>query len=165
MRAPDLDGPYGKAWQIAPTTRRTLDHEAHVDGWLVERPGAHMLWRHWMVACISLRDIPGVPPAVKRYPEAEFELSIVTADPGTPAKPAVLTIEEAEANGLALLQPPDVVFQFHGVPELEARTICKLVVDTIVNKGVSPDSDFRQWWMDTLRATVEHYKAGKHPTN
>jgi hypothetical protein len=134
--------------------------------WLVNGP-YHPLWSWWYVSCISLRDVPGVPPANKRYPEAEYELIVFSLNPDPkPPRPKVPDLDALAAGdatrGLpGFLHPPDVVFQFHGVSEQQAEQILELAVDRIV-AGQSCDSDFRSWWTAALESTVEHYRNGRH---
>lgn len=155
MRDPDKRGLGTEAWR---SRMASVDEDprvaANIEGWVVKGP-YHPAWSYWMVGCIDLAEHPGVDPPKKQYPEAEFEVMIVSLDPKCyppdPDSPA----------GLTFLTPPDLVFQFDGVTREQAGEICSLVVDHALN-GRSLDSDFRAWWESALRETVAHYKAGRH---
>ncbi len=72
MREPDYSRENRRAWKSqAEHTKK--EHQGHLATFLVNSPIAHPIWSYWMVALVHLRDIPGVPPARKHYPDAEFE--------------------------------------------------------------------------------------------
>lgn len=54
---------------------------AVVKAWLLTLPGHHPLWQHYCLSVISLADIPGVPPAVKQFPEATHEILLMAMNP------------------------------------------------------------------------------------
>ncbi len=157
-REPDVKGPYGRAWFIE--TKRP-EHAACLGSWIVNVPGAHPYWEHWLVALVHLREVPGVAPAKKKYPEAEFEFSIQSINPETCPEPDPDKAEE----GYPLLQPVDVVEQFHGVSDRDARRIVDTCIEAMVHGRISPDQDFRPMWNRTIQGTVAHFRAGKHPEN
>lgn len=132
---------------------------ACIAAWLVDRPGAHPWWHHYLVSVVHLRDVPGVPPAKKSYPEAAYEFQIVSIDPERCPSP------QPDANGYPMLLPPDVIYQFHGVTEEDAVRICELAI-TAISKGLlSPDSDFASAWKESLSKTVKHFVEGRHVIN
>lgn len=175
MREPDKSG-VAKAWRIDPNAEQI---QAHIESfgypptgigptWLIHGP-YHPFWSWWYAALITLDEVPGVPSAHKQYPEARYELMIMSLNPGgNPdlGRPAVPDLEKLEAGdtmgGLpGFLTPPDLQYQFHGVDDEQAVAILETVVDAIVS-GHSCDSDFRDWWRRSLDATVEHYEMGMH---
>src|SRR6266576_2963254 len=97
MRKPDLQSISVKAWQININEKLQKAHTKEfgypstgIDTWLVN--GAfHPFWSWWHIGVISLKDFPGMPPAHKKYPEAEYEFSIFALnpdpDPGRPKIP------------------------------------------------------------------------------
>lgn len=156
MRDPDMAGPCGRAW----TYRIPKENNSGVAAWLVNRPGAHPFWQWWFVAMIHLRDTPGLPPAYKRYPEAEYEFMIYSIDPTDCPNP-----EPDDPDGYPALSPIDVVEQFHGVSDVDASRICEGAIRAIVNGVASPDQDYRSVWRAMLETTVQHFKEGRHPTS
>lgn len=153
MRDPDVSGQFGRAWlsRIKPSKP---DHSACLACWVMHRPGAHPAWAWYVVTIIHLRDIPGVRPAVKRYPEAALELSVYALDPDRP-----VDIDEGPWH---FLMPCELEYQFHGVSDRDATRICETYVRGCVVHGASPDSDLRLWWMRHLDATVDHFRSGAH---
>lgn len=159
MRDPDLQGPYGRGWQLKHIETRP-DHQASLGTWLVNCPNAHPFWHWWMVGMVSLRDIPGVKPATKRYPEAEYEFMIYSINPEECPNP-----EPDDPEGYPHLLPVDVVEQFHGVTERDAGRILTSAIQAIMNGVLSPDQDYRQAWKASLAATVQHFSSGHHVEN
>lgn len=164
MRDPDLSG-VARAWRLNINASMS---EAHRREWGYDHTGIatwyvcgpyHPFWSWWYIGLISLADVPGVPPANKVYPEAEYELTFVSLD-GDPNLDA-LEQGRLEDRGYTFLSPPDLVFQFNGVTREQAVEIAEAAVRMIV-AGQSCDSDFREWWRGALETTVQHYKEGIH---
>ena len=143
MRLPDLEQGGIKAWRLEPSG-------ATVAHWLVQ--GAfHPAWNQWIVACITLADSPGFPPAKRHYPEAEHEIDILSLNPEHPF---------IEGEELHWLTPPDLTCQFDGVTDAQATEVVEGMVRAILSGEASPDSDWRSWWETSIAATVAHFKAG-----
>lgn len=165
VRDPDKTG-VAKAWKIEPTDEAIRQHveswghaPTPVRTWYVNGP-YHPLWSWWMVGVISLADVPGVPPAIKQYPEAEYEFTIYSLS-GVPNIEALDRGDLANRGFDAILQPADVTFHFHGVNDRQAAEICDAAVAAIC-AGQSCDRDFREWWKGALTSTVTHYALGVH---
>lgn len=163
-RDPDLQG-VARAWRINITDAARAAHEKEwgneetgIAVWMVNGP-YHPFWSWWYVGVISLKDLPGVPPAHKQYPEAEYEYSVYSCE----GEPDIAAMEsgDLENRGFGFLQPADVIFHFHGVTDDQAEKIAEAAVAAIVG-GQSCDSDFREWWKSALATTVEHYVLGTH---
>ncbi len=153
---PDKDG-HAKAWSI-PLKPQSPAEEACLACWVVHATWAHAFWSYWGITLVHLRDMPGVPSAHKNYPQAEYELVIAAIDPDE-------CPPDRDAFVPAYLHPIDVVKQFDGVRDRDAVRIVELAVDAIVAGQLSPDQDYRRTWNRVIDATVEHFKAGKHPEN
>lgn len=153
MRTADFKGPMGEAWTL-PLKVGIPAQYAAVYAALIHAPNAHPLWHWHLLNLVSLRDIVGVRPATKRYPEAEYELSVFAIDPKENPDP--------DEPGWSLLQPFDVLEQFHGIDAYQARQLGELSTRACVDGVLVPDSDFRQSWSETIRSTVEHFRKGKH---
>ncbi len=154
MREFDLVGQCGKAWLLKMPED---SQKAGLASWLVNRPGAHPYWQWWLVGVTHLRDVPGMKPAHKKYPEAEYEFLIFSIDPTACPNP-----EPDDPNGYPHLTPIDVVEQFHGIKDSDAVRLCEGAVQGIVNGVISPDQDYRSMWSQMIAGTVAHFSQGKH---
>ena len=164
MRDPDKQQGPTRAWLIAKSAVTRPDQEATIAGWLVNGP-FHPLWQWWMLSIVHLRDLPGVPPAQKRYPEAEYEFMIVSLNP----EKGVPDIDELERTGTwgdpekpPFLTPIDVTEQFHGITDAQAHEIAEKAVNAILDGWISPDQDFRSSWSRVIASTIDHYRRGVH---
>lgn len=157
LRVPDKAGPVPDGdggW----TARRAWLGQMPSEGsprlrvWLMEVPGAHAFWCHWIVSLVHLRPMEGVRPAVKAYPEAEYELSVMALDPQKP-------IDIDVKGDFTLLQPLDLVFQFHGVSDANAVALADWYVENVMtNPTLSPDSDFKALWQRRLAIMVDTFQ-------
>lgn len=152
MREADQTGSVGCAWKLQSDPKSP----ACLVAWLVDRPGAHPWWHCYIVSVVHLRDAPGVEPAKKSYPEAAYEFQIITINPEECPTP------DPDAKDFPLLLPPDVIYQFHGVTDEEAVRIGALAITAIVDGLLSPDTDFKSAWKDSLAKTVKHFVEGRH---
>lgn len=161
-RAPDFRGVgEWKAWRCRlPTVLEKPDHQATVAGWLLFCPGAHLAWSYWWITLVHLRDIPGVPPAKLRFPGAGWEVLCMAQEPDHAPDPD-------DATGtLRFLTPLDWVVQFGDVANDEQATrVIEAVVDLIMSGRVSPDQDFRSFWMRSIPDTAACHATGKHERN
>lgn len=147
MRTPDRETPTARAWQSRFPDPLPPESAASVASWVVSGP-FHPAWSYWMIGAVDLRERPGVPPAVKKYPEAEFEILIASLDPreGEP---------DPDGKGtLAWMTPLDLVFQCDGVTAEDVQAIVAEMVDLILAARMSPDQDFRRSWEEWLTAKV-----------
>jgi hypothetical protein len=103
-REPDFSG-VGRAWEMRMGPQARPDQAATIVGYVVTGP-FHPMWSWWMVAVIHLRKIPGTHPAHKHYPEAEYELMIVSLDPETPPD-----LAETFPQEIRQLLPPDADYR------------------------------------------------------
>lgn len=153
-----MTGRVGRAWKVSIPPGSPSDWSATVASYLVNVVGAHPFWTWWAVSVVSLRQIEGVAPAHKSYPEAEYEFLIVTINPEHPPDP------DAVGDGYRFLMPPDVVEQFHGLNDEEVAKLCMMSASIIVQGKASPDQDWRSWWKAAIPNTVKHIALGGHPT-
>lgn len=166
MRDPDFSG-IARAWKINHTQNQEIEHtkswgyeSSSLRDYVINGP-YHPFWSWWYLGLIHLRDIPGVPPPQKTYPEAEYELMCLSLNPdpkdGRPSIPDLDKIEEGDVeNGLpGFLTPADWIVQFHGVTDEQAIEVCDLAARAIAN-GMSCDVDYRSWWNQAIPNTVKH---------
>ena len=167
-RAADFTG-IAKVWKIAHSKELAAAHvssfgyaDSGICTYLVNGP-YHPFWSWWYVAIVSLAPVDGAPPAKRQYPEAEYELMIMSIDPSECA-PDVAAIErgDLEHRGFeGFLSPPDLVYQFHGITSEQAEQLGDRVALLIAN-GQSCDVDFRGLWEGALTETVAHIISGAH---
>lgn len=153
-RPADRAGPAASAWLVE-REPKTLDHTATLAVWIIDHRNAHPVWNQWMLGLVHLRDIDGVKPAAKAYPEAEFEVVVHALDPQHQVT------DPNAAERLYLLTPPDVVKQFHGVSDEVATFIVERLVEQVVAGHLSPDQDHRTMWNRMIDSTVAHFR-GEH---
>lgn len=157
---PTIQGSAGKAWNLerAPKPDDPPDWQGALAQWLIYQPGVNAFWSYWRMDLIHLRPIEGVRPAHKHYPEAEYEMIFVALDPDSTPNPAY------PDTCARFLDPPDLVYQFHGLNDVQAKHLLELAVRYCCDGGASPDSDWRSRWRDQiLPNTIEHIKnPGSH---
>lgn len=153
--APTFEGKFGKAWEVK---KPDDGPDAGIVAYQVNRPGAHPWWEWWVVSVVSLRDIDGIPVARKSYPEATHEFVIASLSPDDP-----VPMPDDPAPKYCYLTPIDVVHQFHGLDDGQAKDLCAAAIKAIVIAGISPDQDFRAFWKNLLTNTIQHIALGGHP--
>ena len=141
-RIPDLIGIAGKAWKQDLEGYRKL-HPEEADGalcgWIVFDPCAHPLWHYYLVCCVFLRAVPGVPPAKINLAGATHEIFVIAFDP--------------DQKRIPLNDPPRMLtpinFAGQWISESDEQAIAKVegAVMEIVRGTLSPDTDFIQQWV------------------
>ena len=153
MREPDeLGAGTWKAWRSRAVDARS--YPAHLELWLLYCPGAHLAWAYHALGLVTLRDTPGLPPAVKSRPDATHEFMCMALHPDHEPDP--------DDPPWEFLQPPNWIHQIAGGTDDVARRIAHMVVQQIMTGRTSPDTDFANYWMASIDATVEHFRSGKH---
>lgn len=153
---PTTQGEFGKAWVV-----QADPSKGSITSFQLERPHAHPWWSWYVVSVVHLRDIEGSRPATKLYPEAEYEFQIIALHPDDPVPdPGEIT---SGKNNYSFLTPLNVVHQFHGLNDAQAKELCEKAVEAIVKIGISPDSDYRRHWFELINNTVQHMALGGHP--
>jgi hypothetical protein len=147
-RAPDLTGPAGEAWDLP--LRGNM-----VSSWLVHCPSAHPLWKWWTVCVVDLRNPRTGWGSRKAYPGAEFEFVIAAVDPYACPEPDPALWGE----GYTELVPADVVKQFHGVTDEQARHLTATAVQAILAELLSPDEDQRKRWVTSIETMVKSLRS------
>jgi hypothetical protein len=193
MRPPDLANEAGtiRAWRWTATPGvGPADWQAGLATWFIQAdPGVlDPVFSGWFVGGVSLRDIEGVPPAHRKYPDAQYELVCLTIDPESGVGPEHYeTTASGGDNGRTgfLLKPPDIVYQCHGTDDAGAMGVLDAFIRAVVQGGLSPSrppastvSDLERGgtlfdarpahafdadWRRRLDATVEHFATGHWP--
>ena len=164
MRRPDLIRAQTKAWKLPASAQATPDQAATISAWVVNGP-FHPFWSWWLISAIHLRDLPGVRPAHREFPEAGHEFIIVSLNPER-GEPDIEAIERAEDWGdpsvARFLVPPDLVYQVGGISDEQAAQCLDLMVQAIIDGRMSPDQDYREAWKESIAGTLEHLASGQH---
>lgn len=159
MRNPDITGPLGRAWRVAPETQHERpDTTATLAQWLLTVPAAHPVWHSYALAVVHLRDIPGVKPAVKQTPDATHEVILFALNPEKD-----LPDPDDGRFRPALLTPANLVEQVQALTDEQAVAIAEGLARAFVLGHASPDTDFRAHTQALIRNTVEHVVLGGHP--
>jgi hypothetical protein len=155
MRPPDLAGPLARAWDVIgrkdELARDDLQQQAALAAWFLHAPAAHPCWQWYALSVVRLSDVPGYPPALRRYPAAQYELLVAAISPEDSQD-----FDPGTARVYRMLTPFDHVIQFHGVTEGQAARVAAELAGR-VTMGLSPDQDFRPVWcrlVDDLLASM-----------
>lgn len=148
---PTMRGKLGNAWLIdaeALCRRHNIvdDPRASVTlpSWIASAAYAHPMWSHYLIACIALRDVPGVPKAKVNLAGATHEVMVFALDPNI--KPAV------DDNPRAL-HPINFVGQFIEADDLLAAARVQQAVQDVIDGTLNPDTDFRSLWVARFSAS------------
>lgn len=153
---PVMKGKLGSAWLIdmqAVSRRRGIENDPRADVtlpcWIVRAPYAHPLWSHYVVMCIALRDVPGVPKATIHLEGATHEVMVFALDPDT--RPALNDYPR-------MLQPINFTGQFIEADDLAAAARVQQAVQDVIDGTLNPDTDYRRHWVE--RFSGSNLKAG-----
>lgn len=117
---------------------------------VITSSGEHAFWSNYLLSICHLKDVEGTEPAIKHYPEAEYELLVMALDPES--KPD-------DANTWKYLTPPNVVVQFHGCDEEGAKKVGEKIVEQIKDGALfmepSGISGAREQWKGYVQHEVE----------
>jgi hypothetical protein len=146
MRAADYQHPSGewRAWKCEPTP----DAPACLALYLLFCPGAHAAWSWWQLSLCHLRDLAGLPPASKQFPEATHEILILSINP------EACPLPDPDSPPWPYLTPFDLVEQVMTNDE-NGKQILARMVETIMTGRVSPDVDFRRYWQQFIQAAAQ----------
>jgi hypothetical protein len=146
-----ITGPHGHAFllDIDEISRRnpkpnSLPRELTLDSWIVHAPWAHPVWPNYLLCCISLRAVPGWPPAKINLEGATHEVMLFALDPDSPPTADAMP---------KLLHPSNFVGQFIETSDTAANERIKACVQDIVHGKLNPDTDARQQWVDRFSAS------------
>jgi hypothetical protein len=154
---PDVaTGPYGTARRIPPANYRA-HKPAGVDGWIITAPYWHPFWSQYMLAVVSLADIPGQPDAVRHYPDATHELHVVALNPDHGPYDAALI---GPPGTIHFLTPVNVVEQITTTHD-QARRLTELCARAVVDGLLTPETGdapdrIRAAWRTAIHQTLDH---------
>lgn len=144
-KTPDIEGVYGRAWKqdFESFKRRNpgLPADSSVCGWIVSAPWAYPLRSCYMIACVSLKDSPGLQPAKVMLPGATHEVFVVALDPEQKRIPL--------NDSPKMLRPVNFAGQWVAASDDDARLkIEGCVKEIVIHATLSPDIDFIRQWVD-----------------
>ena len=160
--APTFEGVAGQVWEFAPPADSDDPRLATTipGSYLIYAPAAHPFWAwHTLVGVNLTVELPGVEPPQRQYPEAEYELMEWALHPDTPPPDPR---QSPTIGDMVLMEPPDIVQQFHGTGDEGAAELLSLCARACSTGLLVPDSDYRGLWEKTVKATAEHYQPGGH---
>lgn len=119
-----LSGPAGSAVECVPPISPLFP--ASLAAWFLQIPGASPAWDTFLVCLITLSDLPGYPPANRKYPEAQYELLVTALHPEpNPTADDMTTWHH--------LTPLNYVTQFHGCTDSQALQLTEHVVRMFID--------------------------------
>jgi hypothetical protein len=139
----DLVGPMGRAWRLDMQAISAQDPSGPpasvtVASWLVHAPFAHPLFPTYQVACIHLRDAPGLQPAKIMLAGATHEVIVLALHPEQRLRLDVMPQP---------LQPVNFIGQFVAADDDAAATCIRHSVSEIVQGALSPDTEHSSAWV------------------
>ena len=148
--------------------------ETTVACWFMHLPdqAAGNAWDRYMLSAVTLADMPGYPPANRRYPAAEYELLLLALAPDKHPTPD-------DPESWEPMDPPNVIEQFHGISRDQVVQLVgdlaqacidgHLMAEMSVYVYTGPHAgklmvvqQLREKWTDTVRAGVHHLQTGGH---
>lgn len=138
QRDPDVSGPAARAWLCRRTPAERAEWPGTVDSWLVVVNGAHLGWSVFVAALMTLRDVPGFPPAKVAIAGATHELMVwATDDRELSVDPDV---GETVAR-LPPLEPPNYGRQFRVESDVQATQVAMAIVTAFCRGGLPIEPD------------------------
>lgn len=144
---PVLTGEGTKAWLTNSAEGRRIkklrdDEDACIMHWIIEAPWAHPAWHSYSLVVIHLRPMLG--NEVKLFlPMATHELWLFALDPEKDRNPLINT----GITDNHWLAPINFAAQFTEISDELAKERVQAVVQRIVDRKLSPDTDFRADWV------------------
>lgn len=150
---PDAVGPGGTARRALLTPLQRAQHPAALDVWLAHCPSYHPAWAHYVCALCHLRPIPNDPtPVALHYPGAQYEIIVYASEPPPAPEDHMRWYE-------AVLNPVNLVYQFHGVTDEQARGVLARLVRAFCEGTCSADTDFRRLQESLLDKWISEARA------
>lgn len=149
-----ITGPYGTASQIPPG--HLTDTPATLAAWIISAPHWHPAWSQYLLAVITLADIPGTRPATVYVPGATHELIVAALNPERGPHAAAT----ATNASLDLLRPVNIAQQFTGTDD-RARELAALCARAVTDGILAPETGdapelIRAVWAQSIAQTLNH---------
>ena len=133
-----------------PTTERdykivpSSHHQAMTAAWLIHAPWAHPAWDTYMIMVTDLTTPMKTEAKLKRD-DVTHEMIVFAMNP----EKEIPHLDELFATGEAMsytLSPANHGYQFTAASDEAANNRIQGLVDNIVERTLSPDTDFRAMW-------------------
>lgn len=115
--------------------------------WVVTAAFAHPAWSQYFVSLCDLTTPTAKPPVIAR-PGMSHEMMVYAIDP---AKPVKLW---ADHQPSLLLQPANHGYQFPAANDDAALKRVQAIIDAVVERRFSPDTDYTRAWDEIFRDGV-----------
>lgn len=149
-------GGYGDAWEPELINSvNDITEPAHVGTWFINAAYAHPIWSQYVMYCISLIDIPGLPPAKKHSPHVTHEFWLYALNPKH--KEMVSRYRDLSA-GIRYLEPANYGYQMICESDEKAKEFVQNLVELICDGKLSPDTDYRSKWDAKLKDCISFFK-------
>jgi len=123
----------GQVGSAKPINRDNAPYpETSIAFWLLHIPGISPAWDHYALSVVGLQDRLGIPKAVKKYPEAEYEIMFCAVDSSKNPR-------ADDVNSIHFLQPLNYIDQFHGVSSEKAAQVARVIVKAFVEGSLFPE--------------------------
>lgn len=132
--------------------------------WLMYAPFGSPGWQQYVLVGLSLAEVPGVPSAVKSFPEATHEIMVLALDPRDGPYTRESMRGYARTGDLPYLTPGNVSWQFTGTDD-ETQKLCALAARAVVMGILSPEpplSGMKHFWHSELDSTLRHVRGEPH---
>jgi hypothetical protein len=148
---PTLRGKLGDAWLLdvdTITRRRGMVDDPRrfvsLPSWICSASYAHPAWSHYWITGLALRDHPGVTPAKINLEGATHEVMVYALSPDHP-----YTVDDFPR----FLTPANFHGQFIEPSDDAAAARVQQAVQDVIDGVLSPDTDFRRYWVQRFSAT------------
>ena len=152
---PNCAGPHGEAWIYdleALNTKYNAKPHATLVSWCIHAPWAHPFWSCYAFHLIHLRPVEGLPDPKIYLPGATHEVFLFALSPdhdidlGDYPKP----LQPVNFSGQFIVPGDSADRMSDGTLVIDLRACSKVAdcVRDIVNGELSPDTDFRQQWVE-----------------
>jgi len=138
---PDIQGSAGQAWlEDVDAIARACGNPNHgtVKSWIVSAPWAHPIWHSYIVCCLHLRPVAGLPLSKINLVGATHEVMVIALNPDHP--PAI-------NDFTPYLTPINFAGQFIAESDEAAALKVEQAVRDICDGTLSPDTDFARSWI------------------
>lgn len=132
------------------------DRPAALTLWIITAPAWHPLWSQYSLSVVSLADIPGTPPAIKKFPGATHELLVMALNPDHGPYDA----HTVRSDTLHHLTPINIAEQFT-TTDTQAQQLATLCVRAVVDGRLNPETAdaperIRASWSQAIEETLDH---------